>query len=606
MYIIMFLIFSCYKSNFNLKNNTYKTNFPYELTDALEKKDEDKVIGILKEYDVTGVLYNIRGTAEELNTTVHMYVLQNWKGHAAFFDRVIKETLPINREYLLKEGYYGGNILHYIICRANSSALNIFFDKLKENSINPFNLIDKAVNLKTFKFMVPFKDLEDELILTPLMLAIQVNDIEMIKTLLKNKANPNEIQKTKGINSLIFATIYGKKEIVQLLLDNRADFTQLSLDRTHEDATIKNLSAIMWAVKLNQREIIDLLIAYDKKGIIRKHYKKDFIKKRVIQSLTIIGKLVGSMLLKQLNLNANISLENSFDSTSVEKFIRNALDDISKYKEDGSWLKYYPYFDEKEDIDYYLKHFSKLSKKMDDIKAKYKEEEKTILSEDNKKSFHLDKNAILSRKCRNLKEKLSATIDYHSKVKNNIESLIRESENQHRSSLNEEDIKKIKRECEEIILQFKERKAEFECFITNPNSVEKDVEEEYNCISLRDVIFNSTGLVSNRKNSTYSNIKNLKNTFLHNSDNRNLTEIKIVNLDLLNYKDLLKELKINYLNCFIPIKEEIEYAIDKGILSKDKKYWIKKTNNLFNYYFNEKVVSCLGIEKDIFGVLIEE
>lgn len=606
MYLIL-LVLSCYKNNSNFKNVNYKTNFPFELTEAIEKKDEDKVISLLEDYEKTGKLYTIRGTVEELNTTIHMYILERWRGHTSFFDRLIEETLPLDREYLLKEGYYAGNILHYIICRANSSTLEIFLEKLKRNSISLFNLIDinKVVNLKTFQFMAPFKNLNEDILLTPLMLAIQVNDIEMVKILLNNKANPNEIQLTKGVSALIFATIHGRKEIVQLLLDSGADFTHITLDKTHEDKAIKNLSAIMWATKSSQKEIIDLLIAYDRRGIVRKYYRNEIIKKRLKQTLIFIGKLTASILLGQLKADGNLSLEGSFDLTAVEKFIQDALEDMKQYKEEGTWLRYYPYFDEKEDVDYYLKHFSKMSRNMNKLKAKYEEREKNILVKDDKRALNNNINAILSKKCNLLKEKLLKTMENHQKVKNHIESLTLAFDSHHRSFSYKRNIENIREECEKIILESKERNAEFECFMNNPAFIERDIDEKYNYVSLEGLRFSPKGLISNRRKLTYAAIKNIEEDLKNYYDSKS-QEGKVVFLDLISYRDLIQELQKNYQNSFIPTEEQIIQTLNEEQLDKDKKYWIKKSNNFFNYYFNGKLFNCLGIEKDIYGVLISE
>ncbi len=606
MPIIILLILSCYKTNFNFKS-TYKTNFPYELTEALDKKDEEKVINILKEYEKNGKLYQIRGTVEELNSTMHMYVLEHWKGHTFFFDRLVEETLPANKDYIVKEGYYGGNILHYIISRANSSTLDIFLEKLKRNSISLFELIEKVVNLKTFQFMAPFKHLKEDILLTPLMLAIQINDIEMVQILLNNKANPNETQLTKGISALIFATIHGRKEIVQLLLDNGADFTHITLDKTHEDKAVKNLNAIMWAAKSSQREIIDLLIAYDRRGVVRKYYRNELIKKRLMQSLALIAKVVTSIVAGQLKANVNVDLEGNFDLTTVEKFIKDALEEMKKFKEDGTWLKYYPYFEEQEDVNYYLKNFSKLSRKMDEIKEEYEEKQKTIPLEEDKRGFRFDEKTILYRKCLKLKDKLVETMNYHNEIKNHIESLTRNFENNRRSFSYRRDIEKIRIECEKFILESKERKAEFENFLVNPNAIEKDINEEYYHLSLEGLSFSPKGLVSNRKNFQHLNLKNIEGNLRNHYNNRKrFEEFKIVILKTLNYRNLLKELQSNYRGCFISSEEDIKYAIDKGLLDENKKYWIKKNNNLFHYYLDGKIINCLGIENDVHGVLIKK
>jgi ankyrin repeat protein len=94
---------------------------------------------------------------------------------------------------------------------------------------------------------------------TPLGLAFQSNNEAMVKLLLAHGADVNAIGVNVGdsaappmVTALAYTALYGKSELAELLLKNKADIN------TQDE---QGMTALHWAVRSNKEDIVRLLLA---------------------------------------------------------------------------------------------------------------------------------------------------------------------------------------------------------------------------------------------------------------------------------------------------------------------------------------------------------
>ena len=106
--------------------------------------------------------------------------------------------------------------------------------------------------------------------LKPILVAVVSNHIEIVELLLKNGANVNDSHNS-GMTTLMYAIKLKNARIVKLLVDNKVNINQV---------TVKNgVTPLIYAVKLGEEEIIDILLknkadvyAIDINGYSALHY----------------------------------------------------------------------------------------------------------------------------------------------------------------------------------------------------------------------------------------------------------------------------------------------------------------------------------------------
>lgn len=93
---------------------------------------------------------------------------------------------------------------------------------------------------------------------TPLKIAIRINDLDIIKTLILNNVNVNLI--SNNTSPLLYAIIHNHKHIVKILADNGANVNEVIIsNKIYKN----NLSLLMYCIKYNvSMEIINILLLH--------------------------------------------------------------------------------------------------------------------------------------------------------------------------------------------------------------------------------------------------------------------------------------------------------------------------------------------------------